>query len=240
MNGKVAFVTGAAGGIGAAVVRAFENVGAAVFGVDLEPSELTHGADLTVAHEVELAVAACVDRYGRLDVAFNGMGISGRRFGDGPVDECTEEGWDVTLRTNLTSMFLCCKHQVPALRHAGGGSIVNLSSVLGLVGGDDDFAAHAYAASKGGIVALTRAMASTYASEGIRCNVLCPGLVRTPMSRRVQSDERILGRMAELQPLGGDLLEPEDVAAAALFLASDASARITGTVLPVDAGWTAR
>lgn len=240
LRGKVAFVTGAAGGIGGAVVQAFEEAGATVFGVDLKASETIHGADLTRAVEVERAVRACIEHHGRLDIAFNGMGISGRRFGDGPVDVCTEEGWDVTLTTNLKSIFLCCKHEIPELRRAGGGAIVNLSSTVALVGGDADFATHAYAASKGGIVSLTRAMGTTYAAEGIRCNVICPGLVRTPMSRRAQQDERILARLPELLPLGGDFLEPEDVAAAAVFLASPAAARITGVVLPVDAGWTAR
>jgi NAD(P)-dependent dehydrogenase (short-subunit alcohol dehydrogenase family) len=122
----------------------------------------------------------------------------------------------------------------------GGGSIVTLSSVLGLVGGDGDFATHAYAASKGGIVALSRAVAVAYAPRGLRCNVLCPGLVRTSMSRRAQEDPRILERMAELQPLIGDLAEPEDVAAAALWLAGPESRYVTGAVLPVDGGWTAR
>jgi NAD(P)-dependent dehydrogenase (short-subunit alcohol dehydrogenase family) len=146
----------------------------------------------------------------------------------------------MTLTTNLKSVFLCSKHEIPELRRAGGGSIVNLSSIHALVGGDEDFETHAYAASKGGIVSLTRAMAVAYARDGIRCNVLCPGLVRTPMSRRAQSDQRILARLPELQPLPADFLEPEDVAAAALFLASPASRFVTGAVLPVDGGWTVK
>jgi NAD(P)-dependent dehydrogenase (short-subunit alcohol dehydrogenase family) len=112
--------------------------------------------------------------------------------------------------------------------------------VLGLVGGDEDFATHAYAASKGGIVSLSRAIAVTYAPQRVRCNVLCPGLVRTAMSRRAQDDPRIAARLPELQPLAGDFLEPEDVAQAALFLASPASRFVTGAVVPVDAGWTAQ
>jgi NAD(P)-dependent dehydrogenase (short-subunit alcohol dehydrogenase family) len=247
LEGRVALVTGAAGGIGGAVARAFAGAGAQVIGVDREPERvaagervLPWGGDVTRTDEVRAAVAAALERYGRLDVLFAGVGISGRRLGDGPVDECTEEAWHAVLEVNLTSCFLCLKHAVPAMLAGGGGSIVTLSSVLGLVGGDADFATHAYAASKGGIVALSRAVAVAYAPRGLRCNVVCPGLVRTSMSRRAQEDPRILGRMAELQPLIGDLSEPEDVAAAALWLAGPESRYVTGAVLPVDGGWTAR
>jgi NAD(P)-dependent dehydrogenase (short-subunit alcohol dehydrogenase family) len=189
---------------------------------------------------VRAAVADALARWGRLDVAFHGAGISGRRLGDGPVDECTEDGWAAVLSANLTSVFLCCKHVVPAMLDGGGGSIVNLASVLGLVGGDEDFATHAYAASKGGIVALSRAIAVTYAARRVRCNVICPGLIATPMSRRAQEDPRIRARLAELQPLLGDFGAPEDVASAALWLAGPESRMVTGVVLPVDGGWTAR
>ena len=147
-------------------------------------------------------------------------------------------GWDTVLDGNLRSVFLYCKRAVPLLRAAGGGAVVTVSSVLGLVGGDDDFATHAYAASKAGLVGLTRAMAVTYATEGIRCNVVCPGLIATPMSARAQGDERIRGRLAELQPLTGDFGTPDDVAAAAVYLAT--APFVTGAVLTVDGGWTAR
>ena len=178
-----------------------------------------------------------MQRYGRLDAVVCAHGGSGRRFGDGPVDECTEEGWDATLEMNLKSVYLVCREAVPALRAAGGGAIVTVASVLGMVG-DRDFATHAYAASKGGLIALTRAMAVTYAPDGIRCNVVCPGLIATPMSERAQGDPAIRERLAELQPLTGDLGRPEDVAEAVLYLATAPFA--TGTVLTVDAGWTAR
>src|SRR5205814_1862317 len=165
--------------------------GARVLAVDHRPEEIVAGARihplgaaLTRSADVEAAVRAAVERFGRLDVLFNGAGISGRRLGDGPVDECTEEAWDTVLAVNLRSVFLCCKHAVPALLASGGGAIVNLASVLGLVGGDADFATHAYAASKGGIIALSRAIAVAYAPRGLRCNVVCPGLIATPMSAR--------------------------------------------------------
>jgi NAD(P)-dependent dehydrogenase (short-subunit alcohol dehydrogenase family) len=120
----------------------------------------------------------------------------------------------------------------------GGGSIINLSSVLGLVGGDHDFATHAYAASKSGIIGMTRAIAAYYADKNIRANVICPSLIATNMSKRAQSNEHIVSRLPQLQPLTGDFGQPEDVAEAAVFLASDKAKFITGVVLPVDGGWT--
>lgn len=228
LSGKVAVVTGAAGGIGGAVARTFADAGAEVVGLDREE------ADLSRADEVERAFA----QLDHLDILFNGAGISGRRLGDGPVDECTEAAWDEVLDTNLKSVFLCCKHAIPKLRAAGGGAIVNLSSVLALVGGDADFATHAYAASKAGIVGLSRGIAVHYAPERIRCNVIAASLIATPVSERAQLDDRIRARLAHLQPLTGDFGKPEDVAQAALYLAT--AGFVTGTVLTVDGGWTAQ
>ena len=216
-----AVVTGSAGGIGSAAVSALEATGLAVTGLE---------ADADPA-----AVFAALDR---LDLLVCAHGISGRRLGDGPVDTCTEEAWDAVLGTNLRASFLYCKHAVPLLRAAGGGAIVVVSSVLGLVGGDEDFATHAYAASKAGLIGLTRAMAVAYAGDGIRCNVVCPGLIETPMSLRAQEDERIRARLPELQPLTGDFGKPEDVAQAIVYLAN--APFVTGAVLTVDGGWTAR
>ena len=214
---RTAIVTGSRGGIGAATVSGFEEAGFSVHGVD---------------------VGDAWPELDRLDALVCAHGISGRRLGDGPVESCTEEAWDAVLDANLKSVFLYCRRAIAPLRAAGGGAIVTVSSVLGLVGGDDDFATHAYAASKAGLIGLTRAMAVTYARERIRCNVVCPGLVETPMSARAQADERIRARLADLQPLTGDFGRPEDVASAALYLAT--ALFVTGTVLPVDGGWTAR
>jgi meso-butanediol dehydrogenase/(S,S)-butanediol dehydrogenase/diacetyl reductase len=214
---SVAVVTGSRGGIGTATVAAFEAAGFTVHGVDRD--------DEFPALEL-------------LDALVCTHGISGRRLGDGPVETCTEEGWDAVLDANLKSVFLYAKRAIPALRANGGGAIVTLSSALGLVGGDDDFATHAYAASKAGVIGLTRAMAVTYARDGIRCNVVAPGLIATPMSRRAQDEPRIRARLRELQPLTGDFGAPEDVAAACVYLAT--APFVTGAVLPVDGGWTAR
>jgi meso-butanediol dehydrogenase / (S,S)-butanediol dehydrogenase / diacetyl reductase len=237
LEGKVALVTGAAGGIGRAVVSAFAAAGAEVHGVDLAGSD--HDADLSRTDEAARAVATAVGRFGRLDAVFNGAGISGRRYGDGPAHACSEDAWERVLAANLTSTFLVCKHAIPHLLAGGGGSIVNVSSVLGLVGGGEDWDAHAYAASKGGVVALTRAIASYYAPQGLRCNVVCPSVIDTPQAQRSLSDPRLRDRLRELQPLTGEPGRAEDVAAAALWLSGPGARFVTGVVLPVDGGWTA-
>lgn len=221
MSTGVAVVTGSAGGIGAAAAAALTASGFTVEGIEVDDDPA--------------AVFGALDR---LDVLVCAHGISGRRLGDGPVDTCTEEAWDAVLDANLRSTFLYCKRAIPLLRAAGGGAIVTVSSVLGLVGGDEDFATSAYAASKAGLIGLTRSMAVAYARDGIRCNVVCPALIETPMSRRAQDDERIVARLPELQPLTGTFGTPEDVAQAIVYLAT--APFVTGAVLPVDGGWTAR
>jgi meso-butanediol dehydrogenase / (S,S)-butanediol dehydrogenase / diacetyl reductase len=238
LEGKAALVTGAAGGIGGAVARAFADARTRVFCVDrVERDDVDFIGDLSRADGAERAVATAEERLGRLDIVFNGAGISGRELGDGPVDVCTEEAWNAVLDANLKSVFLCSKYAIPALRRSGGGAIVNLSSVLGLVG-SDLFPTHAYAASKGAIVALTRAMAVAYAADGIRVNAICPGLIDTPMSERARGDAETMARLRELQPLTGEPGRPEDVAGAAVYLAS--APFVTGAILTVDGGWTAR
>src|SRR5262249_52670265 len=189
---------------------AFQDAGGEVVGLARKQ------ADLPRADEVARAFAGL----DRVDVLVNAVGISGRSLGDGPVEECTEKAWDAVLDANLKSVFLCCKHAIPMLRSAGGGAIGNVSSVLGLVAGDEGFATHAYAASKAGVVGLSRSIAAHYAPDGIRCNVVAPSLVATPLTARVQQDERLRARVAELQPLTGALGTAEDVAGAVLYLAT--------------------
>ena len=199
--------------------------------------------DQTQAEQVENAVAACVETFGGIDAAFNVAGISGRKFGDGPMHECSEEGWDATLDTNAKGMFLFCRALLnqmlkqPVGANGLRGNILNMASMLALSPQRDFFATHAYAASKGAIISMSRSMAAYYAPHKIRVNVIAPSLVRTPMSRRAQEDEAILELMKTKQPLVEDLIPAEDVARAALFLLSDEARVITGDVLGVDAGW---
>ena len=248
LEGKVAIVTGAGGGIGGAVTRRFLAAGAHVLAVDRAADRLPAAADDVWPLPVDVAetegCAAAVDlalgRFGALHVLVNAAGGSGRRFGDGPVDACTDEGWDAVLDGNLRSIFRMCRAALPALLRAGGGSIVNVASVLGLVGGGEAFATHAYAASKAGVVGLSRAMATYYAPQRIRVNALCPGLTDTPMAARALADAATVAVVARRQPLLGGAVSADQVAAAAEFLASDASTAITGIVLPVDGGWTAQ
>lgn len=252
LENRIAIVTGAAGGIGAAVARRFAAEGAtvALWDVQAEPlAELAeeldaahaHIVDVTDAEAVQATVESIKSDFGRLDIVFSGVGVSGRRWGDGPAHECTEDGWNRVLDINLTSMFHVSKYALNAmLTNPNGGSLITLASVLGMVGGDDDFATHAYAASKGGIISFTRAVASYYAKHHIRANVIAPGLILTPMSQRAQADAHIQEKLQTLQPLTGAMGQPEDIAGAAAYLASDDAKFVTGTVLTVDGGWTMR
>jgi NAD(P)-dependent dehydrogenase (short-subunit alcohol dehydrogenase family) len=241
LQDKVAIVTGGASGIGLATAQLFSAEGARVIVLDIEPADgESLRVDLTSPAEVESAIQDVVGRYAQLDILVNVAGGSGRRWGDGPADSCTLEGWGKTLALNLDSVFYCCKYGLQAMLRQAHGVILNVSSVLGLVGGDEDFATHAYASSKGAVISLTRSIAAYYAPRGIRANVICPGLIATPMSQRAQASEHIRGRLPGLQPLTGDFGSPRDIAHAALYLASEESSFVTGSVLTVDGGWTVR
>src|SRR5215213_6542940 len=241
LRDKVAVVTGGASGIGFATAQLFAQEGARVTVLDINSSGANSlRVDVTSAQEVESAIRGVVSDHGQLDILVNVAGGSGRRWGDGPTESCTLEGWDKTLELNLDSVFYCCKYALQVMLPQGRGAIVNVSSVLGLVGGDDDFATHAYAASKGGVISLTRSIASYYATRGIRANVICPSLIATSMSQRAQESQPIRSRLPQLQPLTGDFGSPQDVAHAALYLASEESSFVTGSILTVDGGWTVR
>ncbi len=252
MRDRVLLITGSTGIAEATAVLAAER-GARLFVVSrtAENAEAlarkTGGAwlaaDLSSPASAVRAVDDCVRRHGRLDALFNVAGISGRRHGDGPLHELSEEGWDVTMDTNVKSMaFMGRAALVRMMAQAPDaqglrGTILNMGSVLGFSPQGQHFATHAYAASKGAVLAMSKAMAAYYAPHKIRVNVIAPALVRTPMSARAQNDPAVLELMKTKQPLAEDLIDAEDVAKTALFLLGPESRMMTGDVLAVDAGW---
>ena len=167
-------------------------------------------------------------------------GGSGRRFGDGPMHEITDEGWSQTLRLNLDSVFYSNRAALRMFLNQGqGGSILNCGSVLGFSPSPHFFSTHAYTTAKAAMVGMVKSSAAYYAKEGIRVNLLCPGLIATPMSERAQTNEPIMDFIKTKQPLdGGRIGMPQDLDEAAALLLSDGAKFITGQVLSVDGGWT--
>lgn len=232
-------VAGARGGIGGACVRRLEGAGHRVVGVDRDPSAAgVHEVDVTVPGGAERAVELAAAALGGLDGIVHAVGMSGRRLGDGPVTRCADAAWAEVLRVNLESVFRLLRAGLPALERAGG-SFVSIGSVLGQ-SADPDFLTAAYAASKGGLASLTRVAAMEVAARGVRVNLVASGLVDTPMAGRALRDERVAGRLPELQPLGATAVTADEVAAAVAWLLSPASGRTTGASLPVDGGWLLR
>ena len=248
LEGKVALISGGARGQGAVEARLFASEGAkVVFGdvldeqgrmVEAELSEA--GADVAYVHldvtreaDWVSAVEAAVSRYGRLDVLVNNAGISIRKG----IEETTEEDWDRIMDINAKGVFLGTKHAIPAMRRAGGGSIINISSIAGMVGGP--FTGGSYAATKGAVRLLTKSTAIQYAKEGIRCNSVHPGLLETPMTQDLLADPAMREMRTQRIPLGR-IGTSEDVAYGVLFLASDESSFMTGSELVIDGGQTAQ
>jgi NAD(P)-dependent dehydrogenase (short-subunit alcohol dehydrogenase family) len=249
LENKVALVTGAAMGIGEATALAFAKEGAKVVVSDTNPKgeELVArirkeggdarfiAADVSKASEVKALIEGAVKAFGRLDIAFNNAGIGGEQA---PTAELTEGGWEKTLSVNLSGVFYCMKYELAQMLRQGGGAIVNNASILGTVG----FAgAAAYVAAKHGVLGLTKTAALEYATRGIRVNAVCPGFIETPMLSAAgmlqNKDTRaMLEGLHALNRLG----QPDEVAQAVVFLASERASFITGHPLLVDGGYVAR
>lgn len=201
---------------------------------------LAFAGDATHAETAERAIGEAVSAFGGFHGLYHVAGGSGRKAGDGPLHELTEEGWHATLQLNLTSVMLSNRAAVRQfLAQNSGGSILNMGSVLGARPSPRYFATHAYAAAKAAIVGFSTSLAAYYADANIRTNVLAPALVETPMAQRAAQDEGVQRFIRTKQPLdGGRIGQPEDLDAAAVYFLSDASKFCTGQVLSVDGGWS--
>jgi NAD(P)-dependent dehydrogenase (short-subunit alcohol dehydrogenase family) len=244
-DGKVAFVTGAASGIGRATALRFAALGAAVAVVDVQSTQgqecaqlirstgaaaVFIEADVSRRQEVTNAVQRVVDEFGRLDVAHNNAGIEGEVT---TLVESSEENWDRVMSINLKGVWLCMHAQIPVMLKGGGGAIVNTASVAGLAG---QVGATAYCAAKHGIIGLTKAAALEYAKAGIRINAVCPGLVHTSMSERLSAgNPGLVDSLAAMSPIGR-AGRPSEIAEAVVWLCSDAASYVVGHALTVDGG----
>jgi NAD(P)-dependent dehydrogenase (short-subunit alcohol dehydrogenase family) len=243
LKDKVALVTGGASGIGRATALVFAREGASVLvaDVNIEGGENTAqlikeiGAnaifikcDVAKAADVEAMVKKAVDTYGRLDCAFNNAGVGVIKS----TVDCTEEEWDQVISVNLKGVWLCMKYEIIQMLKQGNGTIVNTSSIFGLIG-TQNYAP--YAASKHGIIGLTKAAALDCAQAGIRVNAVCPGGVITPMFAPILADPEVKDAVQKMHPLGR-FGKPEEIAEAVLWLCSDAASFVTGAALPIDGG----
>lgn len=248
LDGKVALITGAATGIGRASALLFAASGARVVLADLRGPELdkTVGevraaggtaagvvADLARPEDCAAVVDAAVKAHGRLDVLFNNAGVGTMVIG-GTVESIELERWDLALDVNLRAMYLVSRAAIPHMRAAGGGAIVNTASVSAFRGRPER-PTHAYAASKGAVLSLTRAMAVSYGRDRIRVNAICPGVIRTRLTADIIDRAEKAAQEGQSIPIGR-VGEPEDIARCALFLASDDASFITGVEIVVDGG----
>ncbi|MCS5614031.1 MAG: glucose 1-dehydrogenase [Candidatus Poribacteria bacterium] len=246
ISDKVAIITGAASGIGRTTAILFAKEGGKVVVADKNEVGGNETVDLirsdggqaifdyvnvTSATDIQGMVKTTINTYGKLNILVNNAGIAIRL----PVVDLSEEDWDRNIDVNLKSIYLSSKYAIPRMIENGGGSIVNIASIYGIVGGR---IRAAYAASKGGVVNLTRSMALDYALHKIRVNCVCPGFVNTPLLKNILKDKEEYQALADLHPMGrlGDMLE---IALGVLYLASDESSFVTGIALPIDGGYTA-
>ncbi len=245
---KTILITGSSG-IAAATARLAGERGERIFVVGKNAGECKQlkeeisGLEYAVADvadygAVKEAVGAAIGKFGGIDAVFNVAGLSGRAMGDGPLHKCTVEAWQGMMNVHAAGTFHVCREVIGHwVGESRKGTILNMGSVLARFPEREFFATHAYAASKGAIEAMSLAAAAYYAPFGIRINVIAPGLVRTPMSGRAQTNEKIVSFIGKKQALKGGLVEADEIARVALFLLSDESMPITGEVIRADAGW---
>lgn len=253
LNGKVAIVTGGANGLGQAIATRMSEEGAAVALLDRDKDggEKVAGklsdsgakaaflaCDVTQEEDVSSAISSVAERFGRVDVLVNNAGVEGVNK---PTDELSLQEWEQVMAVNSTAVFLCTKHAIPHLRQAGSGSIINISSIYGILGGAD---VPPYHASKGAVRVMSKNDALTYAADNIRVNSIHPGFIFTSMVQRyttnaglTEADARSI--LDAAHPLGGTG-EPDDIAWGAVYLASDQAKWVTGSELVIDGGYTAR
>lgn len=254
LENKVALITGGGSGIGRACAEMFAREGArvAVSDISLERAQATtqfvtsHGGeaiaisgDVSVGDDAQNMVSATVEKFGKLDVLVNSAGVSARNAM--PKGSSPEEVWDKVIDVNLKGTYMVSWHAMPEMAKSGGGSIINLSSIMGLVGYPVGMGGgfNPYNPSKGGVLQFTRNLAIDSASKNVRVNCICPGYVETDLTSALTKDAEALSRLETLHPIGR-LGQPEEIAYAALYLASDESGFVTGTPLVVDGGYTAQ
>lgn len=252
LEGKSIVIIGGTTGLGLSAARSFVREGAKVVVVGRKPdsaeaaelalgdSAIAHVGDAADPNTATTAIELAAERFGGFHGLYHVAGGSGRLFGDGPLHEITDDGWQATLDLNLTTLFNSNRAAVRYFLEEGvSGTILNMGSVLGWSPSSAFFSTHAYATTKAAIVGLTKSTASYYAAQNIRINVIAPALVATPMSQRAQENDEILEFIKTKQPLdGGRIGAPEDLDSAAVFFMSDESKFVTGQVLAVDGGWS--
>ncbi|HSK87400.1 MAG TPA: glucose 1-dehydrogenase [Anaerolineales bacterium] len=247
-KGKVAVVTGASSGIGKSVSELYAREGAAVVLSDINQElgeKVTAGireaggeaifvqADVSKPSDCENMVKATLDKYGRLDFACNNAGVGGDQ---NPTADYSIEAWEKAIAVNLSGVFYCMKYEIPAMLKSGGGSIINMASILGRVG----FAgAVGYVAAKHGVLGLTKTAAMEYAPQGVRVNVVGPGFISTPLIQELENNPEINNMLISLHPIGR-LGKPEEVAELVMWLSSEKASFVTGAYIPVDGGYLTR